>query len=207
MGDDDVTGNRDDTEANRDQILDAATRVFAEKGFNSARVDDVVASSGLSKGTVYWHYKSKDGLLTAVMRRFLSRELNKLNRLVTSEASVEAGLIAFVDQLIVALKHLGPLMQITLEFYAIALRKEWARKLLREYYAEYRSMLCAIIQAGIDSGEFRPVQPEETAIALSALLEGMILVWVIDDETVQIDQHTKAAVRLVLEGLKTRPRA
>ena len=196
---------RDDTEENREHILDVATRVFAEKGFHAARMDDVVDASGLGKGTVYWHYKSKDGLLSAVMRRFLAFELGRLQKAVSREASVAEGLVQFVHQMTDDLRHLGPLMPLTLDFYAIALRREWARALLREYYAEFRAVLSGIVASGIRSGEFRPVDPEDTAIALTAQMEGLILVWVIDDQAVDIGRHADIALELMLEGLRLRP--
>ena len=49
----DIQGER------KKQILDAAMTVFAQKGFHQARMDDIVEQSGLSKGTIYWYFKSK----------------------------------------------------------------------------------------------------------------------------------------------------
>lgn len=189
-------------DATRDQILDAATRVFAEKGYGGARMDDVVAAAGLSKGTVYWHYKSKDGLLAAVMRRFLAIELRRFGRLTAEAGSVADGLLDCVRQVTDDLRHMGPLMPLTLEFYALALRKEWARRYLRGYYAEFRLALARSVQAGIARGEFRPVSVEDTTIALTGLIEGLILLWVVDDQTVEIGHQAEAGVRLVLDGLR-----
>ena len=42
------------------QILDAAVKVFSRSGFQQASMDDIVAESGLSKGALYWYFKSKD---------------------------------------------------------------------------------------------------------------------------------------------------
>ncbi len=51
------------TEIRREQILEAATSVFARFGVYKARMDDIVEEAGLSKGAVYWYFKSKDEIL------------------------------------------------------------------------------------------------------------------------------------------------
>ncbi|MBW2372794.1 MAG: helix-turn-helix transcriptional regulator, partial [Deltaproteobacteria bacterium] len=56
-------------EARRAQILEAALRCFSEKGYHEATMDDLAREAGLSKGSLYWHFKSKAqvfaGLLAA----------------------------------------------------------------------------------------------------------------------------------------------
>jgi len=53
----------------RNQILDAAEQLMAERGFSATSVAEVCARSKLPVGSIYWHFKSKDGLLAAVMER------------------------------------------------------------------------------------------------------------------------------------------
>ncbi|MGD8398204.1 MAG: helix-turn-helix domain-containing protein, partial [Anaerolineae bacterium] len=54
----------------RQQILDAALAVFSEKGFHGANVSDVAAAAGVSQGTIYWYFDSKEELLTAAVMNF-----------------------------------------------------------------------------------------------------------------------------------------
>lgn len=196
-----MEGHKDETQANRDRILGAAAHVFADKGYHSATMDDVVKSSGLSKGTVYWHFESKEGLLSAVMRRLVSGELRSFDRMNSEGISAAMELRAYVSHVAQRLEGLGPLRQLSLEFYSLALRRDWARAILREYYAQFRKMVCVTIQRGIDRGELRDVSAQDTAIALSALVEGMILLWVIDGNVVQIGAHSATALDLLLDGL------
>ena len=53
----------------RAQILEAAKRCFVEKGFAATRMDDVAKAAGLSKGGLYFHFKSKEELMVAVVRQ------------------------------------------------------------------------------------------------------------------------------------------
>lgn len=51
----------------RDSLLRAATRQFAERGFSATSIDDVCRDAGVVKSAVYWHFESKEGLLTAAL--------------------------------------------------------------------------------------------------------------------------------------------
>ncbi len=54
-------------EERRQQIIDAALAVFTQKGFHAANVSDVAAQAGVSQGTIYWYFESKEELLMAAL--------------------------------------------------------------------------------------------------------------------------------------------
>jgi len=56
------------TAERRQQILSAAMNCFLAKGYHRATMDDIVAESGLSKGTLYWYFKSKKELFLALVQ-------------------------------------------------------------------------------------------------------------------------------------------
>lgn len=64
-----------------DQILDAALNVFADKGFRAATMDDVAAAAGITKGTIYLYFNSKEGLFISAVRRPLRKALDILPRI------------------------------------------------------------------------------------------------------------------------------
>src|ERR1700745_2060029 len=57
------------SEAKRSQIVDAATRHFAERGYHDARVGDIAKTLGIAKGSIFQHFGSKDGLFFEVYKR------------------------------------------------------------------------------------------------------------------------------------------
>jgi AcrR family transcriptional regulator len=64
----------------KERLLDAAERVFAEKGFYEAAVDEIVEVSGTSKGSVYFHFPSKESLFLAVMDHLGNRLVRRVER-------------------------------------------------------------------------------------------------------------------------------
>ena len=67
------------------------------------------------------------------------------------------------------------------------------------------ALLTDLVQQGIDRGEFRPVDAKETAIAIGSMYEGLITLWVVDPQMVDLDHHGEIAVRLLLNGLLVDP--
>jgi AcrR family transcriptional regulator len=185
-----------------EQILNAATSVFARLGFNNARMDDIVAESGLSKGTLYWYFKSKDDLIKAILDGMFEGELVHLRDLITSQGSVSERLIELTQRVIDDLQGMTDLLPIAYEFYSLAFRQETVRQTLQGYFRSYIDILAPLIQQGIDRGEFQPVSSNQAAIAVSAIIEGTLLLWVADPETVNPNEHILTGVSILLEGLK-----
>src|SRR5919198_6132991 len=68
----------------REELLEAAARVFAEKGFQAASVDEIAERAGFSKGAVYWHFESKDDLFFALLAERIDRPTWEMIELLES---------------------------------------------------------------------------------------------------------------------------
>jgi AcrR family transcriptional regulator len=194
----------DVSEERKSQILEAASAVFARLGFQQTRMDDIASQAGLSKGALYLYYKSKDAVIAALLKHFFAQEFKHLQALVASEpqGSVTEQLMTLTHELTEALQLMARLMPIAFEFYAIAGRDKEVRRFLQEYYVAYRGELAHLIQRGIERGEFRAVDAQSTAITLTALLEGLALLYFVDPQGVQWAEQIEISVQLVLDGLQ-----
>ena len=73
------------TEERSAQILDAAARIFAAKGFERATIADVARSAGLAEGTIYNYFKNKNDLLVSLPRRMIAPTIESVSeQLATS---------------------------------------------------------------------------------------------------------------------------
>ena len=59
---------KEEAEQTRRQLMDAALRVFSARGYSAARLSDIAAEAGVTRGAVYWHFGSKKGLLFAILK-------------------------------------------------------------------------------------------------------------------------------------------
>jgi AcrR family transcriptional regulator len=192
----------DKKEARRNQIIEAATKVFARMGFNRARMDDIVEESGLSKGALYWYFKSKDDIITAILDRVISREAMGLHLLIDDDRPVRERLTELINHSIAEISRMRPLMPILIEFWGLQLRRKTIRQVIGRYYKEYFEILIPIIQQGIDRGEFRPVDARAASVALGAVIEGIILLWATTPEFVDLEKDMLEGFNLVLDGLE-----
>src|SRR5690242_12501061 len=118
----------------RDQILDAASKVFARLGFQRARMDDIADESSLSKGALYLYFKSKDDLIAAILRRIYDHELRALRAAQTDTGSASQRLLALADHMTSQVRHLSILLPIWFDFYALAGRQRAVRQSLSGYF-------------------------------------------------------------------------
>ena len=106
------------------EIVEAAARVFSKKGFGGARMDDIVQETGLSKGLLYWYFKSKDALIVALLERLMRPELNRVRTLADAGGPARERLVAFAESMVKDIALMERLMPITFEFYSVAFRNK-----------------------------------------------------------------------------------
>lgn len=193
----------DVSEERREQILDAAVQVFAERGLHEARMDDIAERSGLSKGALYLYYKSKDAIIAALMHQFFKFGMRDLRRLHEGNGSVSERLLAYTRHVAAEMQRMMSVASLAWEFYAIAARQKVVREYFKEYFSEYRAVLAALIQSGIDRGEFRADKTaEQVAITITGLYEGLALLAVVDATVAQWSQQAESSLQLLLDGLR-----
>ena len=184
--------SRAPAEVRRAQILEAALECFATRGYHTATMDDLVRTSGLSKGTLYWHFSSKEEVFLALFDRFVEEFFDVWSRLETEgRSSLEMvrtlGEI-FVDRLVSDPIPLGA--------WAEFLLQPKARERYASMLRQSRERLAALMRRGIERGEIRDLDPEGIAVALTAAIEGTMLQAMVDP-----DFDVKAHLPLVWEGI------
>jgi len=154
-------------DARPQELLDAALALFVDKGFAATRAEEVAQRAGVSKGTLYLYFPSKEELLKAVIRTQLSER-------IAAGALVAAAHTGQVSALM-----RGPLADWWVKLYespASGVFKlmiseartfpEIAQMYADEVEAPAEALLRGMLQAGIDQGEFRPVDLDSTVHSL-----------------------------------------
>jgi len=162
----------------RERILEAASRVFAEKGYHSSTIADVVRESGLSVGAIYSYFSGKDELIRLTCDQIAARGLDELAaRLAPATTTAERLAIAIRLYIETIDEYDGAPGQVTLvQAWAEADREPGVREMLagrRERLAGAGQLL---LRQGVISGEL-PAWLDVDAVtrALLALLDGLML--------------------------------
>src|ERR1700704_478069 len=131
----------------RDELLAAALRVFALRGYREAGVDEIAAEAGYSKGALYWHFSGKEELLTALLEERIDAPMRDRVALLASapperDMSVE-GTRAFAQQL----GEQREAMLLEREYWSLAIRDPELRARYAERQTELRGALAAAMEA------------------------------------------------------------
>ena len=197
----------DVSDQRRNQIMEAALTVFSRLVFERASMDNIAKEAGVSKGALYLYYKSKDAIIAKLLQLFFDQALKQVKVLAAGEGSVTEQLLAFTRVLTREMDRMAAMQPISLQFYAIAARHATIRQHLRAYFAEYRALMEEVIQRGIAQGELRAdISPAETAVTLTALLEGLALLWLIDPQATDWHVQVESSTKLLIQGLSASPR-
>lgn len=192
----------------RRALLDAAAKLIAKRGYRGTTVDDVVAGSGLSKGTFYWHFKSKEDLLLAVLEERIDQPLHELvERLRT--ASPDEDVSPEASRVFAGLMEPGrETILLDHEYRALAMRDPK----VRARYTKRQRALRDALAAGLDARARRLGAPAfsipSVDIATAYLNLGSALaVEKLIDATAVPESLLGETVALVYQGLVARASA
>jgi TetR/AcrR family transcriptional regulator, cholesterol catabolism regulator len=192
----DVTKIRD-----REQLLDAAAKVFAEKGFEAARLEDIAAELGVLQGSLYYHVASKADLLALVLRRRHLAIIERLECIAASNLPPGEKLATAVRE---HLRHIDEFFPESAQWFVEPTpgrESEEGRKDRRAMTRRHVDVFENILQQGVDAGELRP------DIDLHIAVRGLIGMcnwlprWYIKGGRLSIDEISEVFVRMVVEGL------
>ncbi len=164
-------------EARPSELTAAALDLFVEKGFAATRLDDVAARAGVSKGTLYLYFDSKESLFKAVIEEAI------VPLLVAAEqqmAEYEGSSFELLRRLLLGWwEQIGGTRLAGVPKLIISESRNFPE--VAQYYhdkvlARGRGLLRTVLQRGIESGEFRP-QDIETAINVIFAPLMMLVVW------------------------------
>jgi AcrR family transcriptional regulator len=187
-------------EERRRQILEAAMNVFSKKGFHAANVSDVAAEAGVSQGTIYWYFDSKDELLTAALLHFFV-DFGQITLDALAECQTAAEKLHALGQ---SMEHFARdaegFFTLFLSYWSSSSKREEAGQWWIDLLVEYKDILVSIIEEGVNSGEFRPVDAESLVWALMAAYDGLAAYLVLMPE-IDLKRVNQAFIGTLLSGL------
>ncbi len=163
-------------EVRRQQILDAALICFAEKGYHETTVDDIVRASSLSKGSIYWHFDTKESIFLGLFDLFNEAIFESWSH-VESDHVID-DIRRFGEIALDKLLEVRPLLSAWTEFF----RHQTIRRELGKTYTASRKTISKRLKAGIHSGAVRNVDTDHVAALLTAAVEGLLLQAAVDEQ-------------------------
>jgi AcrR family transcriptional regulator len=193
-------------DARPQELLEAAFSVFVEKGFADARLDDIAAKAGVSKGTVYLYFDSKEAIFRAIIGQVADEKLEMLSQLVEAHQGSFAALIRQLAQMMAAQISMPPLVHFPRLIIGESRRfPELAAFYLETAISRGRKVIMRIIERGQETGEFRPIPARHAAhLFISPMLFVPIYTSTFaqhDPEPFDLDGHVAAHLDIFLGGI------
>jgi AcrR family transcriptional regulator len=132
--------------ARRQQILDAAATVFGGRGFHGARIDDIAASAGLSKGAIYWYFRSKEELAIALAERAIAREDRREAELLAEAGPLRDRLDRYLDDVARPLTAAVEAAMLSLELLSLGDRIARLGPLLAQHDRDCTKVLTEVLR-------------------------------------------------------------
>ena len=192
-------------EEKRRQILDAAVRAFARKGYHACRVGEIAEEAGVAYGLVYHYFGSKEEVLQTIFRDTWTQMLARISEL-EAEGDGAGEQVRKVTALLLRTWRRDPdLVRVLVR--EVTRSPEQLQQQNDEIGHAYEA-LERIVRRGQDSGEFRPeIDPQLAATIFYGALEEVLTGWVMgqlpggEDEVAKAEQ---AVVSLLCDGMLTR---
>ena len=193
-------------DARPSEIVAAALACFAERGFAATRLDEIATRAGVTRGTLYLYFDSKEELFKAVVRQSIGPVLSRVGDMA---ATATAPTPELLRQVILAIPDAvldSPVSALPkLVISEAANFPELARFYLEEVVHPAKHMIAGLLRRGIARGEFRAVDVEQTVICIIApiLLSALWRHSLERFDTESLDGHAVARthVDLLLHGL------
>ena len=186
----------------KEQIMSAALSVVVAKGYDQSRMDDIVEKSQLSKGAIYWYYKSKEEVyLSLVDYWFLQYSSGVVDTLQQQESASDK-LKALFDFFLEQFDNNPTTFKLLVEFWRLAgLNPDFNAK-LQQIYSDFLEYIIEIIKVGVANGEFKNVEPRITALSILINIEGITWFTLFDKSGVEAHEYIDTISKFILNGLK-----
>jgi AcrR family transcriptional regulator len=174
-------------EETRGELIAAAARVFARRGFHGASVEQIARQAGYSTGAIYWHFRDKDDLFLAVYEAFaasLAQDFEEIFRHGSDDLAEQAREAA--DRWMARLQRDPEFLILSHEFLVHAWRQPALREAFEHRLAGVRLALARVIRDRAEaSGTALALSPEDTATVMRALGSALGLATLADPEAVR----------------------
>lgn len=134
----------------KNEILDAAERLFRAKGFDHTSTSDILSEVGIARGTLYYHFQSKEEIMDAVIERMLGQMLAEAKELVRH-------------------KEIPVLQRLTLAIRAMQINEDWGDALMKQIHKPQNALMHQKIQERLLAG----MNPLLTELIEEGVTEGI----------------------------------
>lgn len=188
--------------ARRNQILDAAIKVFAEKGFHPATIRDIAREAGIADGTIYNYFESKTALMLGIFDRMNESDQRDVDLSKLTEGDFRAFMKAYLRHRLMVIKADN------FQVFKVVISETLVNQELRElHYRKIVEPTFAIaekyFQGWAEQHILKPIDISLTMRAIAGMVLGLIVQYIMGDKSLEAkwDELPDFLTALILDGL------
>lgn len=198
----DVSRRNPKWRARRDAIVDTSARLFARQGYHATGINELCDANDLGKGALYHYIGSKEGLLAAIHDRVMDEVMRGADRVAGAGGSPSERLAMLGAELLDVIHRYPDHVWVFLHEFP-ALTGERAAQ-FRERRRAYERQVEAVLRAGVESGEFRELDPWLMARAWLGM-HNYTYLWLKTGHRLSASDVAKPFAELFLRGIRNEP--
>ncbi len=187
-----------------ERILKEAMRLFLERGYHGTSIEDITKASGLTKGALYWHFKSKEELLNRIMKEFESRFLDGL---IKSVQEVQGGTLDKIEKYFrynAAFSYYN--RELCVSFTTLAAELVGAHHgtepEFRRIYKKYQEFLSNLVLRGKEEKVIEEdIDPDLAALTIIAFHDGVLIRWFMSQNEIDGKAYVNTFKKIIFQGL------
>ena len=154
------------------KIFNVAMKLFSEKGYDATSVEEITAITGIAKGTLYYHFTSKEEIFNFLVEEGMKLLKNSIEIKISKCDNVKDKIKAvMLIQVKAIVKYESVLSMIFSQMYGT----EYRNKVCRDKVAEYVDVVQAIIDEGVESGEIKKCNSRFVAYTIFSLTSTIMM--------------------------------
>lgn len=184
-------------ERTKQLIADEARHLFSKKGYLATSIEDIVSVTGISKGSLYYHFKNKESMFLHIIEENHYQWKAEWQTLAAGYKTVTEKLYGIAAHLVKTYEN--PLKHAAEEFSRLEKDEEMLEKIFA-ILRDTRSIYEELIEEGIQNGELKRMDPQKMSYIFSSLLDGLGYVYFEIQSPEEFRNLHRAAVEVFLNG-------
>lgn len=155
-----------------EKLAEAAFTLFSQRGIERVRMDEIAAGAGVTKGSLYWHYQSKQEVIHAACGHYYRSWKKRMERETASESAPSARLKRAIRSSVRTCLIDEQNRTFTLELFTLSLHDDAVRSGWRSFFDEVRAFYIDLLKDALAAGDVTSGNPETAVDLMLAAMEG-----------------------------------
>ena len=188
-------------EKRKEKIFKAAVWCFNKKGYYETTIDAIAARAKVSKGSIYYYFKSKKELFLELFQYRVGKYFEQIKKYIEEEKYPDARLKMFINKSSQILKENEEFFKFCLEFLSLGVREPEIRDVMTNFYKDSTDTFKQLLEEGVKSGRFKDLGSDRVARTIYFLFMGVFFTYYSVNVDFDLNKQHKFHINNILTAL------